>query len=424
MKYEAAFRAFEAKDYARAAELLEPSVYEAGLTSDILNHTFTLALFHSGQSTRLADAAFDIGQELLASDPASALDYFERALYAGLDPERSRQIGAIFEGWSQAPSPGSPQGQFQGQLQRIAHVVGSLSPSQVSIYVGDLCRSLADVDVESCVFTTENHSAWFFSPTGPNEHSVVRIESEVRVASLEGDFFERADRIASEISEFGSDIVLYHSDLGEQITTRVAALRPAPLQVNVNHDVEMDADLFDGAVHLFRDGLEGTRFEDRLSRWIPPVSDVQSRLDAAGFPDTRPGDLGDFKTVSATFGEGRTGSDQEYLEAIVAILRRSPAHMHMFVGPGDRRSARSYLHSCDVLRQVRFIGQSTDAVTYLPMIDVYIASFPDADAQSIIEAMARENPLLSGATHRVRGTTAVRSLRGSRRWLRRISESS
>ncbi len=252
----------------------------------------------------------------------------------------------------------------------------------------------------------------------------MRIESEVRVASLEGDFFERADRIASEISEFGSDIVLYHSDLGEQITTRVAALRPAPLQVNVNHDVEMDADLFDGAVHLFRDGLEGTRFEDRLSRWIPPVSDVQSRLDAAGFPDTRPGDLGDFKTVSATFGEGRTGSDQEYLEAIVAILRRSPAHMHMFVGPGDRRSARSYLHSCDVLRQVRFIGQSTDAVTYLPMIDVYIASFPDADAQSIIEAMARENPLLSGATHRVRGTTAVRSLRGSRRWLRRISESS
>jgi hypothetical protein len=74
VKYEAAFRAFQARDYARAAQLLEPAVQASAYASDILNHTYTLALYHSGETVRLADSAFKIGQELLAHDPASALD--------------------------------------------------------------------------------------------------------------------------------------------------------------------------------------------------------------------------------------------------------------------------------------------------------------------------------------------------------------
>ena len=76
VKYEAAFRAFEARDYARAVRLLDPAVLASAYASDILNHTYALALYYSGEKARLADSAFRIGQELLAHDPASALDYF------------------------------------------------------------------------------------------------------------------------------------------------------------------------------------------------------------------------------------------------------------------------------------------------------------------------------------------------------------
>ena len=144
VKYEAAFRAFEARDYASAVRLLEPAVHASAYASDILNHTYTLALYHSGERARLAASAFQIGQGLLAHDPASALDYFQRALYAGLDPARSRQIGEIFEGWAVVPSAVTRGEALHGRLPSVAHVVGSLLPGRVSFYVRDLCRSLGE----------------------------------------------------------------------------------------------------------------------------------------------------------------------------------------------------------------------------------------------------------------------------------------
>ncbi len=399
MTYEAAFRAFEARDYARAVGLLEPAVQASGYASDILNHTYTLALYHSGETARLADSAFQIGQRLLAHDPASALDYFQRALYAGLDRNRSRQIGEIFEGWAVAPATVGRGEAFGGRGPRIAHVVGSLRPGHVSDYVRDLCQSLDEAGVRSRVFTTENFSSWFFSPGPFGGSGVVEIGAEVSPGSVEGDFFERANSVALEISNSGCDVALFHADLGEQITAQVAALRPTPLQVNVNHDVEMDANLFDGAVHLFKDTFEETQFPDRLNRWIPPVSGVHSpgahpKPRAARSDGVRRADLGAFDTVSATFGVGQTGSDEAYLQVLVEILQRLPTHLHLIVGSEDPRRTRTYLHARDVLPQVRFLGQPMDAAEYLHLIDLYIGSFPNADVHSILDAMGAGKPVI------------------------------
>ncbi len=399
MNYEAAFRAFEARDYARAVELLEPAVHASGYASDILNHTYTLALHYSGETERLADAAFRVGQRFLTDDPASALDYFQRALYAGLDRDRSRQIGAILEDWSGARSGVSRGGRLHGSPLRIAHVVGSLLPGPVSHYVRGLCHSLSDAGIESRVFTTESFSCWFFNPGPYTAASMVEIGAQVSTGSVEGDFLERADRVASEISSAGCDLALYHADLGEQITAHVAALRPVPLQVNVNHDMEMDANLFDGAVHLFKDAFDETQFRDRPSRWIPPVtgldsSGVLSGASAARFRSPGRADLGLFETVSATFGDARTTSDDGFLQVLVEILRRSPGHLHLFVGSGDSRRARSYLHARDVLGQVRFLVQPMGGTEYMRLIDLYLGSFPSADVQSILDAMGAGKPAI------------------------------
>ena len=394
VKYEAAFRAFEARDYASAVRLLEPAVHASAYASDILNHTYTLALYHSGERARLADSAFQIGQGLLAHDPASALDYFQRALYAGLDPARSRQIGEIFEGWAVVPSAVTRGEALHGRLPSVAHVVGSLLPGRVSFYVRDLCRSLGEAGVRSRVFTTENFSSWFFSPGPSGGSQVPEFGTEVSPGSVEGDFFERAKRVARAISEAGVDVALYHADLGEQITTQVAALRPAPVQVNVNHDVEMDADLFDGAIQLFRDAFEETQFPGRLSRWIPPVSGAYSSSRGDASHGANRADMGAFLTISATFGEGTTCSDEGYLQALVEILRRSPTHLHLLLGSGDSRRARTYLHARDVLPQVRFLPQPVGEAESLQMIDLYIVSFPNADVRSILDAMAAGKPVI------------------------------
>src|SRR5207237_5721210 len=103
MSYQEAFESLRSGDFHAAVPLLEKAARETGYNSDIINHAYTLALHHAGDKPRLADAAFRVANSLLEHDPASAMDYFQRAMLAGLDAQRVRRIGQTFEG-SVAPA--------------------------------------------------------------------------------------------------------------------------------------------------------------------------------------------------------------------------------------------------------------------------------------------------------------------------------
>src|SRR5437868_6987267 len=122
VSYEDALDALKNGDFSTAVPLLEKAVRETGYTSYALNHAYTLALHHTGDKPRLAEVAFRVANSLLEHDAASAMDYFQRALFAGLDAQRARRIGEIFETWAVPPS-----GQARGEaVARVAHVVGCL----------------------------------------------------------------------------------------------------------------------------------------------------------------------------------------------------------------------------------------------------------------------------------------------------------
>ena len=120
MSYDQAFQALKDGDIKLAVPLLEKAAQETAYSSEAVNHAYTLALYRAGAKTRLADVAFEIGDSLVETNPALALDYFQRAFWGGLDAACSRHIGEIFEGWAAAPAAPAKT------LKRIAHVVGSL----------------------------------------------------------------------------------------------------------------------------------------------------------------------------------------------------------------------------------------------------------------------------------------------------------
>lgn len=244
------------------------------------------------------------------------------------------------------------------------------------------------------MFTTEWDASWFFNPESTPQSQSLEIEAEVSIASVEGDFLGRGNRIAESIFDSGCDVALFHASLMEQITARVASLRPARVQINVNHGTEMAADLFDGAIHLFRNGVDRTRFPQRPTEWIPLVSDVESRLESCGTSPARRGDFGAAETISATFGRLDEVDSEEYLDALIEIMRRFPSHLHLFAGSGDARFLRGYLHSRHVLSRIRFLGYQTDVASLLPLIDLYIASFPDSGGLFVLEAMGAGKPVV------------------------------
>ncbi len=391
MSYEKAFEALKNGDFSTAVPLLERAAEETGYTSDVINHAYTIALYRRGDKSRLAEVSYRIATSLLEEDRASAMDYFQRALFAGLDPQRIREVAELFESWVVSP-PTDPSLGKAGD--RVAHIIGSVLTGHASAqYLKMLVTGLESQRIRSTVFTTESTASWFFNPAGVAQSQNVEMNAETRIASVEGDFVERAERIAQDIRASGIKIAFFHSGLAEQITSLVAVLRPVSVQIRVNHGDEMDADLFDGHVHLVRNAMERSRFS-RPAEWIPPSSDIEERLRMSGPVSRQSMGLGSASTISATIGNLHEVAGAGYLRVLSEILNRFPTHFHVFAGSGNVRSIRSHLHSEGVLPRVRFLGDLSDIAPLLGVIDIYLAPFPDSEDHAIVEAMGSGKPVV------------------------------
>jgi hypothetical protein len=395
MSHEEGLLALKNGDFRLAIPLLENAVRETGYSSDVFNHAYTLALYRAGEKTRLADAAFTIGDTLLETNPAAAMDYFQRALLGGLDAACVRHIGEIFERWAEA-SPGRDLSSIEKPIRKVAHVAGCLAkdypPAQ---HISTLVKSLRQQGVESLVFTTEWAASWFFNPAGELQSSSVE-DLDVTIASAEGDFAERAARIASAIRASGVPVAFYHAGLEEQITTRVAAHRPAPIQVNISYGAAMEPALFDGYVHLTKEGLSSTRHSTEHGAWIPPASDIEERIRACP-PNLRQlMALESAETVSATLGDLQSASDPGFLRVLAELLRQFPGHYHLFAGPGDVKAVRGYLHAEEVLPRARFMGSMSEAASVMAVTDFCLMPFLESgDGLMVIEAIGAGKPVVA-----------------------------
>jgi glycosyltransferase involved in cell wall biosynthesis len=393
MSYEG-FEALNNGDYRRAVELLERAAADAGFASDMVNHAYTLALYRAGDHAKLADVAFRIGRSLAVSDPASALDYFQRAFHAGLDEQRAREIGEIFEEWAGEHRAA----RLNGSVTRVGHVLTTAVPGQATTrYLAMLVRSLSTQGITSSVFTTEATASWFFNPASAVQSTGAAIEeteASLQIASVEGDFVGRAERIVESVRNAGLQLVFYHGIRTDQIATRVASMRAAPVQVNVTDEIEVAADLFDGHIHLTQNTLERSRYRDYPSERIPPASDIETRLQTGTFET--PHSLGlDADTVSASFCSPPPDQVASFVNVVLEILKRFPRHFHLFAGGVEVRAIRGLLHSEGVLPRVRFLGQVADTTPLLGAVDVYLAPFPDSRRVSILEMMGAGKPVVA-----------------------------
>src|SRR5262245_58007405 len=164
MDYADAGEALRDTDARTGLLLLEQAAQETGFSSDILNDAYTLALYRAGEKTRLADTAFQIADAFVQTDPASAMDYFQRDFLGVLDAARDRHIWEIFERWA-APKPPrrrrSPSAK-PTKVKKVAHVIGCFRKDHAPArHVDMLTRSLRQQGVESQVFTTEWAASWF-----------------------------------------------------------------------------------------------------------------------------------------------------------------------------------------------------------------------------------------------------------------------
>jgi glycosyltransferase involved in cell wall biosynthesis len=392
VSYEEAFDAVNNGDFHTAVPLLQKAALETGFASDVINNAYTLSLYKAGDKPRLAEVAFQIASSLAPMDPASAMDYFQRALIAGLNRNCVRQIGEFFE------TSALPVAEVHLDLpvRRVAHVISCLIPGQVPTeYLKILLASLRLQGIESSVFTTESNASWFCNPARVPQSQSIDLAGDVKIGALGGDFVERADRVCEVLRSSKIQAAFFHGDLSDQIMARIACMRPVPVQINVNYGTEMDVNVFAGRIHLTQNALARTRFGTEPAEWVPVTSDVETRLEMCE-PLTRQAmGLESAATISATFGRLERSSDRNYVRVLSEIMKRFPKHFHLFAGPGNIRAMRSQLHAEGVLPRVRFLGDVRDIAPLLNVVDVYLAAFPDSTAQSVLEPMGAAKPVVA-----------------------------
>jgi predicted O-linked N-acetylglucosamine transferase (SPINDLY family) len=392
VSYEAAFDALKNGDFPAAVPLLEKAARETGFESDVINNAYTLALYRVGDKARLAEIASSIGESLWPHDPATAMDYFQRALTADLNQERARRIAELFEEFA-APFREQSGSKIE-KVSRVAHIVGSLVPAHARTqYIKMLVASLRKQGIESTIFTTESEASWFFNPVKAALSQEIELDAEIKIASVEGDFVERADGIGHALRESAIQVAFFHAGLNDQISTRVAAMRTVPVQIQVNDGLGVDADLFDGQVHLSQNAMERSRFS-HPAEWIPYASDIETRLQFSTSVTRQEMGLESASTISATFTDLHNIAGSSYLRVLTEIMNRFPKHFHLFVGGGNVRAFRSQLHTAGVLPRIRFLGQVSEVAPLMNVIDIYLAPFPHSGAQSILEAMGSGKPVV------------------------------
>jgi hypothetical protein len=191
------------------------------------------------------------------------------------------------------------------------------------------------------------------------------------------------------------ETVFYHANFNEQITARVAAFRPGKIQVNVAHGVQMDADLFDGFIHLTRQGLAVGHHSTQPREWIPPASDIAERVRACP-PDMRQlMGLESAETISATVGDLKYASDPAYLYVLTGLLNVFPKHFHVFAGTGEVKTVRAALHAEGVLPRVRFLGALPDLASVMSIADLYLCPFKKAEDIPVLDAMGAGVPVIA-----------------------------
>src|SRR6266568_3701459 len=125
--------------------------------------------------------------------------------------------------------------------------------------------------------------------------------------------------------------------------------------------------------------------------FIPPASDIETRLRTTKAVTLQSMGLESASTISATFGDLREMAGNGYLGALSEIMRRFPKHFHIFAGEGTVKPIRSHLHSRGVLPRVRFLGHLPDVA---PLLGPITSQLPIACCASPPSAQLKYNPCL------------------------------
>lgn len=217
-------------------------------------------------------------------------------------------------------------------------------------------------------------------------------------APSDGDVVTAAKSLAAQLINDKIDVALLDATQADPIASLIARWDTAAVKVNLVRTTP----LYAGSVSTVA-YLDAARFEADQHYWQKYCIDsrfVLEGIDAdathGAMPQRSVYGIPEQSIVLATAGNDldRTLS-HEFVETVIGILRSNPQTIYLLVGDGELAWQKRRFDSAGVAKRIGYAGKRKDLPGFLRIADVYLAEFPSACANGVLQAMSVERAIVA-----------------------------
>ena len=305
--------------------------------------------------------------------------------------------------------------EHNNKLTKLAYVVSSLADDEAAARAAaSLARHLDAKRFKLTVYSTEagarRDKQAFAQPSyaGPSAKRGREITAKLASskagawhAPTDGDAATAARSLADQLVADKADVVLFDAALADPVAAVVAGWDVARVKIDLARRGPLFAGGVDGVVYHDAASLERDKefWRGRGVEAAFVVDGVDVEAEAGPAPQRSGYGIPDNAVVFATAGEAleRTVTGA-FVEAVIDLLRAHPQAIYLLIGGGDLSAVKRKFESAGVGKRVGYAGKRKDLPGFLRIADLYLAEFPAAGTEGVLQAMAAERPVVAMRT--------------------------
>ncbi len=301
---------------------------------------------------------------------------------------------------------------YNNKQTRIAYVVGAIADEDPTART--ICGLAKHVDAKRfkfSVYSTEagvrrerQHFAHgsYAAPSNKRAPQTTDALNRMKVATwsapTDGDVVAAAKELAAQLVRDRVDVVIFDTTQADPVAAIVAGWDVARVKANLCRRTPLYAPGVNCVAYT-----EQVRFEHDKGFW--QARGVEARyvlegIDADEILGAAPQRSGygipENAVVLATAGsELDRRMSEEFVEAMISILRAHPHAIYLAVGDGELAWQKRKFESAGVGKRVGYAGKRKDMPSFMRLADLYLAEFPSAGAAGVLQAMSVERPVVA-----------------------------
>jgi predicted O-linked N-acetylglucosamine transferase (SPINDLY family) len=295
---------------------------------------------------------------------------------------------------------------------RIAMIVSSITDDDAAArFLLNFAKYLDTSRFQLFIYSTESSAARgqqqftqpHYSPSSQDRgaktlQDLIQRNAQTWLAPCDGDALTSAAALVEQLVTDQIDIAIFDTAQSDPIAGVVASCNIAKSKINLCRKTPLYSPGISSVIYLSSETHQADKdfwiSRGIESRVILEGGDIEEqtgptpRRSALGIPQTA--------VVLATAGNDLDRTlTSDFVESIIQILQSHPLAIYLLIGPGELAWQKRRFEAAGVAKRVGYAGPRNNLPGFLKLCDIYLAEFPNAGPEGIMQAMSVEKPVVA-----------------------------